>query len=690
MPSKYKQLSHPTYRPDIDGLRAIAVLSVVIFHAFPKYLAGGFIGVDIFFVISGFLISTIIISNLERESFSFIEFYCRRIQRIFPALLTVLFAIYVFGWLALFTEDYKYLGKHIAGGAGFISNYLLWNESGYFDHASEIKPLLHLWSLGIEEQFYIVWPLTLYLAWKAKFNLFLITISIAVISFILNLGKVHSDAIATFYSPQTRFWELLVGCLLAYMKLHGQNILPSIVNKIFFWSARVFNTSTAEINIKTIQNFQSAIGIALIFSGLIIITKERHFPGGWAILPTLGTLMIISAGANSWINRTVLSNRLLVWFGLISFPLYLWHWPLLSLARILQGEAPLGYVKILIMIISIILAWLTYKLIETPVRFGSVNKTKIITLISLMFLVGYLGFITYIKDGLHFRPIAKMVEGYTKTIEVSARNGCVDLPFGYKKNGGWFCQIGDESSANIFVYGDSHAYSLLPALEKLSFENNINILFASSSGCLPLLGVEVDRGTDWLEKYNCPKLNDKIFEYVRAHGIKNVFLISYWTYYDKSNVIPARDNVHQLTEKEASAKNWQGGAWYYYGINNTVKKYKEIGVNLYIFEDNPTQLYSPNDALKKAQRPVSDMSINKFSILKDAHKHRQAYVTNEFKDISGDFATVVNFDKLLCEHEICPLVIDGKFMYADIHHLSKSGAMVVYPEIKKILPSLKN
>lgn len=204
------QLTHPQYRPDIDGLRAVAILSVVGFHAFPATIRAGFVGVDIFFVISGFLISTIIYGNLERNTFSFVEFYSRRIRRIFPALLIVLIASFVFGWFALLGDEYKQLGKHIAAGAGLVSNFVLRSEGGYFDTAAEAKPLLHLWSLGIEEQFYIVWPLLIWAAWKTRFNFLTITVSLALISFALNLRWVHKDAIIAFYSPQSRFWELLV------------------------------------------------------------------------------------------------------------------------------------------------------------------------------------------------------------------------------------------------------------------------------------------------------------------------------------------------------------------------------------------------------------------------------------------------------------------------------------------------
>jgi peptidoglycan/LPS O-acetylase OafA/YrhL len=180
-------LSHPKYRPDIDGLRAVAVFAIVVFHAFPSWARGGFIGVDVFFVISGYLISIIIFENLDRGKFSFTEFYDRRIRRIFPALILVLIASFSFGWFALLAHEYKLLGRHIAGGAGFVSNFILWNEAGYFDNASETKPLLHLWSLAIEVQFYIVCPLILWFAWKIRLNLLIITTTIVIALFVLNI-----------------------------------------------------------------------------------------------------------------------------------------------------------------------------------------------------------------------------------------------------------------------------------------------------------------------------------------------------------------------------------------------------------------------------------------------------------------------------------------------------------------------
>lgn len=216
-------LTHPKYRPDIDGLRAVAVLSVVAFHAFPAWMKGGFIGVDVFFVISGFLISTIIFENLDRGTFSFADFYARRIKRIFPALLLVLIASFAFGWFLLLADEFKQLSNHIVAGAGFVSNLVLWSEAGYFDNSAETKPLLHLWSLGIEEQFYIVWPFVLWFAWKRKLNLLTLTVIVSLISFGLNLKGIKQDSVATFYSPQTRFWELLSGSILAWLAIYKKN-----------------------------------------------------------------------------------------------------------------------------------------------------------------------------------------------------------------------------------------------------------------------------------------------------------------------------------------------------------------------------------------------------------------------------------------------------------------------------------
>lgn len=389
-----QHLLHPKYRPDIDGLRAIAVLSVVGFHAFPGWVKGGFIGVDVFFVISGFLISGIIYENLDKGEFTLREFYARRIRRIFPALILVMVACLVFGWFALLTDEYKQLGRHIAGGASFISNFLLWQESGYFDNSAETKPLLHLWSLGIEEQFYIVWPLLLWLTWKRKFNFFAVTLAIAVGSFYLNVKGIKQDAVATFYSPITRFWELMCGGLLAWVTIYKKESLTGIKLRLDrFILSNIYRNKEVEKG-RTLANLSAFTGLALLAYGFSIIAKDFYFPGVWALVPVLAALLIISAGPAAWINRQILSTKVFVWFGLISYPLYLWHWPLLSFARIIENGTPSREIRVAAVVISIVLAWLTMKLIEKPFRFGN-QKTglKVATLSGLMFAIGVSGFV---------------------------------------------------------------------------------------------------------------------------------------------------------------------------------------------------------------------------------------------------------------------------------------------------------
>ena len=276
-------LTHPKYRPDIDGLRAIAVLSVVGFHAFG--ITGGFAGVDIFFVISGFLISTIIFENLQRNSFNFLEFYQRRIRRIFPSLLLVLISCLVFGWFTLFADEYAQLGKHVASGAGFISNLVLWSESGYFDGAAESKPLLHLWSLGIEEQFYFFWPIFAFLLWRLRAHFVWVTLALIVLSFGANIWFIGVDGVATFYSPLTRFWELLAGGCVAYACLFSANF---------------------SLQAKKNSNLLSLIGFCFIFGSIAFLTKHLSFPGWWALFPVIGAVLMLVSGSDAWIAKKVL------------------------------------------------------------------------------------------------------------------------------------------------------------------------------------------------------------------------------------------------------------------------------------------------------------------------------------------------------------------------------------------------
>lgn len=364
-----------SYRPDIDGLRAVAVLSVLVFHAFPRTLPGGFVGVDIFFVISGFLISSVIFAGLDRGTFSIVDFYGRRIRRILPALFLVLVAVFVLGWFLLFGDEYRELGKHMAGGAAFVSNFVLWGESGYFDKAASAKILLHLWSLAIEEQFYIVWPPLLILAWNRKGGVLAVITTTLVLSFATNIYQVgFNNSTAAFYSPVSRAWELMAGCALAHLKRHNWQL----------------HTAKADI--------ASVAGLLLLVASFALIDEQRPFPGWWAILPVLGAFLIIAAGPDASVNRRFLSRRTPVAIGLVSYPLYLWHWPLLTFARIHESTTPSRGIRLAALALSLVVAVATYRLIELPIRRGP--RANAVALLVLVAGVGFLGYACYRMDGL--------------------------------------------------------------------------------------------------------------------------------------------------------------------------------------------------------------------------------------------------------------------------------------------------
>jgi hypothetical protein len=485
------ELTHPKYRADIDGLRAIAVLSVVFFHAFPGRFHGGFIGVDIFFVISGFLITTIIFNNLKTGRFTFGRFYVNRIIRIFPSLIVVLLAVLLIGWITLLPYQFVKLAREAEAGAVFLSNFFYWREAGYFDVEAVKKPLLHLWSLGIEEQFYIIWPATLWLSSRWRLNALFVTAATIAISFAANLYQTASDPTAAFYAPYTRFWELLIGGLLAYRT----------------------PVAFAHRNSALVANACAVLGAVLIAIGLMSISSQKAFPGWWALLPTLGTAALIAAGERSWIN-VILSDRALVRLGLISYPLYLWHWPLLSFAQTLHGEASTpALMRVAIIAISLALAWATFRYVETPIR---ANKTLPVfwrsTAAAMVATVALAGFTI-----LHFNEAQ---DDLTKLSRVEAiQDSFADLYgthscFGFKINETYemFLQhdcfgIKYLGRPIVLLIGDSHSASLSLGLRPLLDELRINILQVSTGWCTP---TTID-----LSNTRCVDINNMTFNKIR-------------------------------------------------------------------------------------------------------------------------------------------------------------------------------
>ncbi len=465
--------SHVEYRRDIDGLRAVAVLAVVIFHAFPQILPGGFVGVDVFFVISGYLISAILLSDLQRGRFTYREFYARRMRRIFPALALVLAACLVFGWLVLLDAEYTQLGGHAAAGAGFIANLALWRESSYFDTAAELKPLLHLWSLGIEEQFYFVWPFALALAWRRRWTgavLAAVTLS----SFALGWWWSRRFPVGAFYLPVPRFWELALGGLLAWhSKAYGREP-PSdtrSIEKCAGWRARF----------PVAMNLLSVAGLLLLLLSMTCFDKTTRFPGVRAMVPTLGTVLVILAGERAWPNRMILSQPWMVFIGLISYPLYLWHWPLLVFGRVLWSEIPPVAVRMMLVLLSVVLASATYACLEKPVRrmaesHNPRRASLLVALASFMAFIGFSGVAVekgYIPVRLHL--LSSVSEAITDW----------DYPGDDKAK-----RQGQEGT--VLFFGDSYIQQYFPRVRWLVEHHSgahRTVLFYTKEGCAPVPGI---------------------------------------------------------------------------------------------------------------------------------------------------------------------------------------------------------
>lgn len=676
----HPRLLHPKYRPDIDGLRAIAVLAVVAFHTFPDWLKGGFIGVDVFFVISGYLISTIIFENLDKGTFRFTEFYARRIKRIFPALLVVLIACYDFGWIALLADEYKQLGKHIAGGVAFISNFILWNESGYFDNGADTKPLLHLWSLAIEEQFYIVWPLLLWIVHRTKFHFLTVSILVALISFCLNLQQVVTDVVSDFYSPQTRFWELMSGSILAWVMLYKPKFPASTRDKLNRWVIPAVYKTPEEYVGKRAASLFSGFGPALLGYGFWKIDKTIGFPGGWALIPVLGASLVILSDAKAWVNRTILSNKVVVWFGLISYPLYLWHWPLLSFARIVEGEVPTIHIRIGAVALSILFAWITYSLIERPIRLGKRARCIVSGLIVLMMVVGGMGYVTYRENGFGFR-LSSYPESDSWPVLNEAADNCSAIFPNWTKVTDVPCLLQKKQGNSIALIGDSHAEHLYLGMSELvGAEGGIAAFSASCSAPYIDISSAVNDPKFHNFRIDAYKLINAAYDLIiHDPNIQTVILAhhpmcSYEDVKDMAN--PELSGANRIMEN---------------GMRRTFSALLKAHKKVFVLFDNPLLPYEPAMCMNRPFRFTSNGNKCVFPREQFDTFLPWSNYKNLVDAVIKDYPGVETYDlsKLLCDKEYCYLVKNGALLYRDRGHLSDSGSRFVAPYVMNAISASK-
>ena len=673
------------YRSDIDGLRAVAVLCVVGFHAFPTILPGGFAGVDIFFVISGFLISGIVFSAVERGGFNFIDFYARRIRRIFPSLIVVLLFALAFGWLFLLPDELTQLGKNIAGSGVFANNLILWDDSGYFDSTSPQKPLLHLWSLGIEEQFYLSYPLLVWLIWRRCFALTaLLTLCIG--SLVLNAVLIRGFPYATFYSPVTRAWELLIGCLLAYASTRRR---PSSLSGRR-WSSVSGMTSAICARIDNWMPVSEArrrdtvagLGVILIFGALAFINSESAYPGLWALLPTLGAACVIAAGRSAWINHRVLGHPSLIVIGLISYPLYLWHWVLLSFVNIVTSGHVAVSLRAFLILVSVLLAWITYRLIERPARTGGGFRLKTIGLGFAMATIALAGLGVYLTGGVPSRfshDYLMRLQDVTNSGPIDDQTNCPSELRATSLQTG-FCRGSSARPATAVVWGDSHAERFFEGVAKLDDTRSWLLLGASS--CPPVIGIEVSEA----DRLNCKAINSDVAKFIDGSEAIGTVIMIFANYTEDDYAADAVANPIPVTIAAPGLPALDKIDSFALGLGTAVASLQSNGKRVIIIIDNPELPFFPKQCLSRPFVTPVDCFVSRADVDRRQHNAR-AIIGSVAKDHPG----VMLFDPLglFCNEETCKPIKNGVMLYFDSHHLSQRGAEEVADKFLKVLPQFE-
>jgi peptidoglycan/LPS O-acetylase OafA/YrhL len=657
--------SKKDHRADIDGLRAIAVLAIVLFHAFPEQLTGGYIGVDIFLVISGFLITQIWLEPQPLFTVRrFKDFYVRRIKRIFPALLLTGFASAAVAWSVLFPRELELFGKHLAAGSLFIPNLIFWHEAGYFDAISESKPLLHLWSLGVEVQFYLLWPILMALWLRSKFNKWVGFACVWAGSWGMNIYLSLDEPAAAFFSPLPRLWEFMAGGLMAAAVSHNR-FVPR-------------QPMTADL--------VSVLGMVLIIMPAVFFFNGMHALGVWNTVPVVGASCIILAGNQAWINKHVLSATPMVWIGAISFPLYLWHWPLLSFVQILNGsEVPEPIVRMYVLAIACVLAYTTCVLVEQPIRFNTKLKSAGI-LMAAMLVMGMTGLYMDKSKGLPDRPQIRSLNQQSAALQF----GLEDTPM-------WYCAEPNDEGPRCFttgpyptvvVMGDSHAYTLYSGLRK-HFDGlgKQLALYGGSDGCPPLLDVVIqDQGG---ETRHCLQRGTAAMRRVIADpAIEEVILTSRGPLYTSGegfgNISGDHFGKWMLFERGQEPGKEPNTTVFVKGLSRTLDALLLSGKKVTFVHDVPELGFDISSCLPYRPWRLTENTRQPCAVSRAVFEQRTAAHQALVEQVLSARPSVKQVDlaQALCDAQYCYGMKDNKPLYIDDDHLSHIGSEYVVHSLR--------
>ena len=641
------------YRAEIDGLRALAVIPVILYHAGFKLFSGGYVGVDVFFVISGYLITTIILAELEAGTFSLIHFWERRVRRILPALFVVMFACFIAAWIFYYPQDMKQFSKSLVAVSAFSSNIFFWLTNGYFDAGTELKPLIHTWSLAVEEQYYVLFPLFLMFTWKLGKSLM---VGLLAVLFLISFNGSQWLSVTlpsfNFYMLPTRVWELLIGAFIAYYFANKD------LNKL--------NNNIGQIG--------SLIGFLLIMYSTFAYDNQTPFPSVYTLAPTLGAALIIIFATHITVVGKLLGSKLFVAIGLISYSAYLWHQPMFAFARELNLHEPSMYLMSALAVLSFAIAYLSWKYVERPFR----NKHRftqkqvfIFAIVGTIFFIG-LGYKGWKSFGYEFRLPEKERDNIlfgSPSIFTGSPNfdsSCRDL-LGMSKANGEIC-VATSKTPKILFAGDSHAMALFKSI----YGNEVPIddtLLIAESGC-PLYPNLVNSKK---KQDTCQSISDTILSTSLAHNsIKTVVLV---------NIMPTLNegksgfkfNEKVLNNREA----------FELGIDYMINKLLNMNKKVIYVMDVPRLKYHPRTCLQRLPLRTQLHSDCHYTTL-DYKNERKNYM-NEIIKLKKKYPNLAVVDPLniFCDNKNCKLLYNNKSLYYDLTHISVYGSKLLLNHMKE-------
>ena len=643
------------YRSDIDGLRAVAVLLVLMFHL-GLGVPGGYIGVDVFFVISGYLITGIIKRQIEQGEFTFAAFYARRARRILPALLVVLLVSSVAAFFILLPSDLERYARSVVAALLSVANFWFWSQGGYFGAASEMAPLLHTWTLAVEEQFYILLPIALLLMyrWTSHWVGRLLLLACAG-TFAASAWFVSTRTPEVFYLSPFRAWELLVGSLLAMYRL------PVVASNLH-------------------RQGIAATGLLLIVAPAFVYTAQTVFPGPAAALPCFGAALLIWIGASGDTATTkLLKSRALVFVGLISYSLYLWHWPLLVFTKHAMGENLGLGARLAVGLASLVLAALSWRFIETPFRSmaRTTNRQAWAFSGATVALLGGMVVAVVFSHGLQSRFTPEVAALDRASAREVVRTECIDLRVPLDAN--TVCRIGATGGPpTMLIWGDSYAHAMLPAFDAAFRRMGVAAWFAAESGCPPLPAASVSfQGRD---NWRCREFNDKMVKFVGAQaGLRQVVLAAAWDGYAnaasgyKLRVIGTGDSATSLKQ----------------GIEVLAQQLRASGVNRDLIVVGQVPSFGWSVPHKMLLRQLNGELIEP---LKRSEWREKSAVSREiFQSLAASSSQLIFIESAewFCASGACRYASDqGQPLYWDGGHINAQGNRFIAPLLERALRPL--